>query len=290
MSHRADGLDGIVEDMAPNFAERYGYRQARDAIQFESMDAPLRNALWDAIRTTALVVFDTVAFTNRRISEPSVQLAYSIWNGHFKRSTDTIPEHWFQTQKVLRDEFMLCEWFDAYSFLEYLAQKAMRSDDLVKLANQYMEREKAGYRFVGKQIVPITDESELESIDAAVSASSAPVATHLNTALAYLSNRTNPDYRNSVKESISAVEAAVQAMTGKGKATLGDALKSIAPPLHPAFSGALSKLYGYTNDEGGVRHALSEEPKVDFAEAKFMLVACTAFINFIRERTTKPLA
>jgi len=276
--------------MSPSFAERYGYRPVRDAIQFESMDVPLRNALWDAIRSIGLVVIDPGAFTNRRISEPSVQLAYAIWNGYFKRPTDTVPEHWYQTQKVLRDYFMSCEWFDAYSFLEFVAQKALRGDDLVNLASRYMKREMAGYRFVAKQVVPITDPSELESIDTAIGGSSAPVATHLKTALAYLSNRTNPDYRNSVKESISAVEAAVQALTGSGKATLGDALKAIAPPLHPAFSGALSKLYGYTSDEGGVRHALSKEPNVDFAEAKFMLVACTAFINFLRDRNSKPLA
>ena len=41
-------------------------------------------------------------------------------------------------------------------------------------------------------------------------------------------------------------------------------------------------LFGYTSDEGGIRHAeglfVSE---VSFEEAKFMLVSCSAFVNYL---------
>lgn len=33
--------------------------------------------------------------------------------------------------------------------------------------------------------------------------------------------------------------------------------------------------------EDGIRHAILEEPNVGFHEAKFMLVACSAFVNFL---------
>ena len=52
--------------------------------------------------------------------------------------------------------------------------------------------------------------------------------------------------------------------------------------LHPALKAAFGSLYGYTSDESGVRHALTEDGRtVDFHEAKFMLVVCSAFVNFV---------
>ena len=55
-----------------------------------------------------------------------------------------------------------------------------------------------------------------------------------------------------------------------------------AGSLHPSFKVAISKLYGYTSDEGGIRHCIIEEDSnVGFAEAKFMLVACSAFVNML---------
>jgi len=47
---------------------------------------------------------------------------------------------------------------------------------------------------------------------------------------------------------------------------------------------AFDKLYGYTSDADGIRHALLEEVTLDFDDAKFMLVACSAFVNYIRAK------
>jgi hypothetical protein len=80
------------------------------------------------------------------------------------------------------------------------------------------------------------------------------------------------------------VEAACQAIAGKPQASLGDCLKEIkkSKDLHAAFEGALGKLYGYTSDAGGIRHALNDEGvKVSHADAQFMLVSCSAFINYL---------
>jgi hypothetical protein len=145
-----------------------------------------------------------------------------------------------------------------------------------------LKREHAAYRIIDGRVVEITSEEEIAAIEEALTAGGeAPgIRTHLRAALAKMSDREEPDYRNSIKESISAVESAVNHMTG-GKASLGDALKRIDPPLHPALQAGLSKLYGYTSDAEGIRHALIDEPSVDFDDAKFMLVACSAFVNYL---------
>jgi len=51
--------------------------------------------------------------------------------------------------------------------------------------------------------------------------------------------------------------------------------------LHGALESAFNKLYGYTSDEDGIRHAILEEKEVGFDEAKYMIVACSAFVNFL---------
>jgi len=44
-------------------------------------------------------------------------------------------------------------------------------------------------------------------------------------------------------------------------------------------------LYGYTSDSGGIRHALSDEDVTPtFEDAKFMLVSCSAFINYLKAK------
>jgi hypothetical protein len=59
--------------------------------------------------------------------------------------------------------------------------------------------------------------------------------------------------------------------------------------FHPALKEAFDKLYGWTSDAEGIRHGLGlmEEPNLEFEDAKFMLVACSAFINFLLEKAAK---
>ena len=48
----------------------------------------------------------------------------------------------------------------------------------------------------------------------------------------------------------------------------------------------VDKLYGYTSDEDGVRHGIFDAPEIGFNEAKFMLVACSALINFLISKSS----
>ena len=101
----------------------------------------------------------------------------------------------------------------------------------------------------------------------------------------FLADRENKDYKNSIKESISAVESICQVIVNNEKATLGEALKQLESKglsIHPSLKQAFLKLYGYTSNQGGIRHAEGMfESDVTFEEAKFMLVSCSAFINYL---------
>jgi hypothetical protein len=51
--------------------------------------------------------------------------------------------------------------------------------------------------------------------------------------------------------------------------------------LHGALRGVIERLHGYASDEEGVRHAATEAAVVGEAEARLMLVSCSAMVNFL---------
>lgn len=149
--------------------------------------------------------------------------------------------------------------------------------------NEILKREGSAYRFVSGRIAPITNEMEIETIESAAE-EGGPVAIQLRSALEKLSDRQTPDYRNSIKESISAVESQARRIMGDNS-TLGDLLAKMERKrgLPSTLKTAFSKLYGYASGPSGARHgpALAEGmEEVDFDLAKFVLIACSAFINF----------
>jgi hypothetical protein len=68
------------------------------------------------------------------------------------------------------------------------------------------------------------------------------------------------------------------------KATLSDALKALEKRgnLHPALKDGFVKLYAYTSDEGGIRHAMLDEPKLSADDARYFMLSCTSFVNYLK--------
>lgn len=94
------------------------------------------------------------------------------------------------------------------------------------------------------------------------------------------------NWPGSVRESIHAVEAMAKRIAPEEK-TLGAALKVIEKKghLHGSLKSSMNALYGYANDENGIRHALlDDQAKVDETDAVFMLGACAAFVSYLVAR------
>lgn len=146
------------------------------------------------------------------------------------------------------------------------------------------------YRIVNLQIVEITSPIEIEAVEAAINEGKDSVSTHLMAALQHYSDKINPNYRNSIKESISAVEVICREITGKD--TLGAALNELEKKgiaFNSQLKTGFNNLYNYTNNKDtGIRHALMEDSHLpEQKEALFMLVSCSAFINYLRAIKTK---
>lgn len=225
------------------------------------MDDELRNRLWTALQLT---VWDRWTSPYQYgYQDPDSQkvefLLKLFWIHHFKFPLDTLPSYYHRDSRsgygVLRENFFSGKWWEAYDFIEFIL-KSVAPDwqqQIKESVNSFLEAENAAYRIVDEEIVEITDIHEIEAIESAIEKGTTSVRVHLQRSLDMLSDRKNPDLRNSIKEAISAVEAACQTVSGKRKATLTDCLKALRDrkPLHAAFEQALVRLYGYTSDEGG---------------------------------------
>ena len=174
---------------------------------------------------------------------------------------------------------------EVFDLVELICKLCICGEELSKKVNDVFKHEYVGYRFVDGRIVPITDENEIKSIEDACSGEIEGPRTHIKKAVGFIADRERKDYKNCIKERISAVESICSIIVNQKKGTLGDALKDLKKnglKIHGSLEAAFSKLYGYTNDEKGIRHAEGMfENDVTFEEAKFMLVSCSAFVNYL---------
>ncbi len=276
------------------FSQRRGLKPIRSVLQVDTMDSDLRNGLWNALSTS---FFPPPPGTLSFLSEkPALKnLCQKLWVDYFKAPIDTLDSTWNRTHLRIRTYFYDCEWYEVYDIVEFVASnyEHYRTSSLfIANCNSVLEREKSAFRFVGGRITEITSKEEIAEIEEVLESSFLrPVTNHLGRALELLTDRKSPDYRNSIKESVSAVEAICNLVGGSSSATLGQALKELdkgsAVDMHPALRGAFDKLYGYTSDADGIRHALLTESNLQFEDAKFMLVSCSAFVNYVKAKSAK---
>ena len=272
------------------FSQRKGLTSVKQAIQSDSMDGDLRHGLWNALH---LFCWHRQEETSARIN-PGLKILFErLWVDFFKWPLDDLDFYWVTMRSRIREIYYEFSWYKVYDFIEFIAanDELMDSKEFMNFCNSILERELSAYRFVGGKITQITTEEEILEVEEALRVAEPyrNIRTHLKTALNLMAVRKSPDYRNSIKESISAVEALCKSVTKNPKATLGQTLKEIETKvgLHPALRNAFSSLYGYTSDADGIRHALLDVPNLSFEDAKFMLVSCSAFINYLICKASK---
>lgn len=275
------------------FSERIGKNKPKELLQIGGIDNDLKNLLWNAI---TMFYWDNIikdSFINSNPRNVST-LLNKIWIYFFKNKLDEIPDFFSQYRSYIKDFFFSAEWFEIYDFIEFIPNNYNSYDlneHFMNFCNKMLKDELSGYRFINNIITPISNEEEISSINEALQNTQnlQTVNLHINRAVELFSDRKQPDYRNSIKESISAVEAYCAIITNDQKATLGQALKKLEDKtkIHPALKKAFSNLYGYTSEANGIRHALLEENDLQQEDAKFMLVSCSAFINYLVVKVNK---
>ena len=274
------------------FSERYNYTKPSDVIIREQLTPEIQNAIcscYDRLHP----LFDNVKSSYSE--DPYFDMEKYLWTyflnlreGKFQNGS----RYHIVATLFLEDEHN--PWYRKLDLVEVTINYLYKFNQhicnkFVKQLNHEFERLNFAYRVVGTEIVEITSKEEIAAVESAMHDSATNIRTHLNKALELYAQRPVGDYRNSIKESISAVEAYCREITEEN--TLGSALnklkdKGLAIP--PILRTAFEKLYAYTNQpDTGIRHALMDDEGTytpASEEALFMLVSCSSFINYLNKK------
>lgn len=286
------------------FSERKGLKKLSDKIQINTLDDRTRNLIFNLIIKDFLLDLkkENAYFYSGVLINNFIEFLYL---NTFSRSIEDLPNinNQLGVQKLFNDISEIIKKYDFNSVFDLIEAvmkflKIYTDNKLcpnfeevnhfsyytyIKSFNLIFEEENVMYRLIDGKITDITNQQEIDEIQEALKIKTNVCTQHLNKSLELLYDRKNHDYENSIKESISAVESMCNIITG-GKDSLGDALKALKKTgvhIHPALEGAFDKLYGYSSNEAGIRHGNGIDMNTTFEEAKFMLVACSAFINYL---------
>jgi hypothetical protein len=281
--------------MPMKFSERISKRNSKIEIQLDCMDTDLRNGLWNVIHFEIIEPFQRDE-GDWGVSKKSDLFFKTLWFSLYKEPIDQMTGSKFGIIDNLRNRFFKWDYLDVYDFIDFIVQiktTPFAKEHFITSVNFILERELSGYRIINGMLAAIINENEIIEIEKALKNTASDKFSgahiHLNEALNKLADRKKPDYRNSIKESVSAIESVCQVIANDPKAELSKALKTLKAkmPIHGALEQGFIKIYGYTSDSDGIRHALLEEPTLAQEDAMFMLISCSAFVNYLIVKANK---
>lgn len=280
------------------FSQRMGIKPIKKPTNDVPIDDGLRNQLWNAL---SRFYWNYDPYESQRPGNDYARnkivnnFVISVWTNYLNYRLDQLGEYWNEPFAEIEGYYFNCKWNEVFDFIEFVIDnfklKKSTKDEFIKYCNDVLEKEFSAYRIVGDKFAMITSKQEINEVEKAIDNANGPVKKHLERSLELLSDKKNPDSRNSIKESISAVEAICQKITGKKNATLGDALNIIRAKqqieLPASLRDAFNKLYGYTSSKEGIRHALSDKSTITSDDARFMFISCSAFVNYLIAKSLK---
>ncbi|MEW6012240.1 MAG: AbiJ-NTD4 domain-containing protein [Elusimicrobiota bacterium] len=264
------------------FSERYGYNKIDESLNYQNISPALKNRIWN-------LFYDIYSNFEYKISLNFLEF---VWEKFFKLRIDELNiASSYSALMDIKKKFFNLNWYEVYDFVEFVYNET----DVKKMweigVNKILEEERAPYRLIKGHIAPLTNKEEINEIEKALEENDKLIQAkkHIEKALILFSDRTNPDYENSIKEAISAIETLSKKILKDEKGTLGELIKKT--DLHPALKDGINKIYGWTSDEGGLRHGNKPEQKNKYLEneSRFMLIFCSALFNYLVSKYGKEI-
>jgi hypothetical protein len=205
-----------------------------------------------------------------------------------KQNPNSFENSPFQLDDWINRNVQFTKLESLFDLVEFFIQHKQCSPQFKQEIQAAFVNSLSAYRIYDNQIIPIGSEEQglafAAAIDATDNTSALGARQHLISAGTALKNS---DWASSIRESIHAVES-VSKLIEPSARTLGPALTAIEKSgyLHPSMKEGFQKLYGYTNDEKGIRHAAIDDPtaNADETDALFMLGACASFVSYLLAR------
>jgi hypothetical protein len=265
----------------PLFSERYGFSVPVRCTENEPLPRELRNALWNAY-------CKNTGAGNPGPGSPYFTFCAVVWTEFMHKPIDEFQSTtWPQVQKFLKDTFYSHDWTHVFAIIEFtfihFIPFAYKKADLQKALNEHLSDYSSAFRIIGDRFAPISEAEQLREVEMALELPLKPVKEHLKNALRSLRDPSPTAALDSTRESIHAVESLCQILTGEPNDSLGKALNKLKGKISipQELEKSLHRLFGFTSNSGGVRHAIFDEPNLNLREARFMLVTCSAFVTYL---------
>ena len=274
-----------------SFSQKYGYEEIPRPLNLEELPKEARTRIWN-------LFYDRLGKTTRSgdvfetyIGPPWDEIFHTIHTTFYSLPLDEWDPDFEHFRKKLRER-ILSESIPFNKVFD-LIQCVMRHPlcprkFITRMRNVFSESRLAYTLDFGPPptIVPAVTAQEgaaiVESLQSLRKGGLDASVIHLGRASTYINEG---KWADSVRESIHAVESVARQLDPNAAKTLGPALNSInrQRKLHPAFQQAFERLYGYTNDEQGIRHPLLDQADAEVGqdEAVFMLGACASFASYL---------
>lgn len=290
------------------FSQRYGYEPLPDPMQLEHIPDDLRRAIWNT--TLAFLQMDRgqyVSSMGALAAVPDQQtfiIIREVLGEFLKLPHDEIDANVRFNERhtkyeeakeiILRGAFNRV--LDLIEIVANLPDRPKGTDNFIGTIQHQFEQHAAAYWLDTSsrpfQFFPRSNKEQGEATQKAIEtireSGMNGASTHLREAAKHIKEAHINEQRfaNSVRESIHAVESVARIIDPQSSKILTPALNSLERAgllKHPVLKQGFEKLYGYTNDEQGIRHALLDRDSSDVGldEAIFMFGACASFAAYL---------
>ena len=273
------------------FSQRHGYEPLPEPMRLEFLSDDLRRELRDIfydllIEEGSIFERDKILFFVRVLSrffkQPKDEIRKSVDGIYEILGKDILPE--YQFNRVLDLIELIVNDADVNQTLFENIQLLFEQHSVA----YYLDLSQQPYKFHPR----CTKEQGIATIKAINTIQENGMdgsASHLRQAAVHINAQ---QYGDSIADSIHAVESVAKLIDPKAARTLTPALKNLEKQglqLHPALKEGFEKLYGYTSNEQGIRHALINKtsPEVGLDEAMFMFGACASFAAYLVSKHQK---
>ena len=272
------------------FRQRYGYEDLPSPMKAGELSDDFRRELWNLLWR---FICDNTHHSYYGGSSYNAQFSgflIRILGKYAKQTEDTISTEYDQTNSRLKRVVLDGNPKHLLPLVEFMAGDHFTPEGLLKKLSTLFDEHRAAYRIditerpyrIFKRTSVEESDATLHSIERLKDHGFEPALAHLRHAAEHMHIG---QFADSIADSVHAVESVARSIA-PGENTLGktlNKLKTEGKIEHSSLIQGFLKIYGYTSDEGGVRHALinSDTANVDETLALFFYNACAAFAGYL---------
>ena len=291
--------NGKYSEKLLTFSQRQGYERMPDPMRLEEISDTLRRDIWNETRRLLKPLlsyrYESKNYKKYYFNIEGVEFIERVLGRLLKLPEDDVDTRYSYVIDLFR-KTILNDYFNKVLDLteiisnekpDHIFKRKIYHAFEVHAAAYWLDLSHLPYRFFPRSN-KVQGDATRKAIETIHDGGMRGAEAHLRQASDHINAR---QFADSIADSIHAVESVARTINPKAK-TLGPALDSLQKDgllKHSALKEAFSKLYGYTSDEQGIRHALLDKasPDVDLDEAMFMFGACASFAAYLVNKHRK---